>query len=162
MEELWKDLTGYKVSYQISNKGRLKSFFAGKCNILKGCINKRGYHSYLLSGVIGRRYAHRLVAQAFIPNPDNLPFVNHIDGNKLNNNVENLEWCTNDQNMKHASKTGLLKNRKPPYSIPFEKIELLRKLVRVDGLSQKKAYTIVGVSKSVANRVLHRGARATM
>lgn len=69
-------------------------------------INNRGYKTVRMDG--GKtKMIHRLVAEAFIPNPDNKPFVNHIDGNKLNNCLDNLEWCTNGENVKHAISTGL-------------------------------------------------------
>jgi len=71
-----------------------------------------GYYYVCLSknGKVRKFKVNRLVAQAFIPNPDNKPFVNHIDGDKLNNNVNNLEWCTQSENMLHAYKYGLRKS----------------------------------------------------
>lgn len=107
MKEIWKDIPDYD-GYQISNLGRLKSL---KRNIIMKC-NKRGdYNSIGLYNKDGykRFNIHRLVAQVFIPNPDNLPCVNHIDGNKLNNCVDNLEWCTHSENSKHAYNNNLLK-----------------------------------------------------
>lgn len=67
----------------------------------KGWINKRGYYSY------HKLRVHRLVAIAFIPNPENKPFINHKDGNPSNNNIENLEWCTQKENSRHSTDTGL-------------------------------------------------------
>lgn len=76
---------------------------------LNGQISNSGYLNYYLSynGIKKRHYAHRLVAQAYIPNPDNLNEVNHKDGNKMNNSVDNLEWVTHAQNIQHASDLGL-------------------------------------------------------
>ena len=78
---------------------------------LKPCI-RNGYLSYSLNleGKTKYYYLHRLIAQNFIPNPDNLPCVNHKDGDKLNNNIDNLEWCSYSQNNKHAFEHNLKQN----------------------------------------------------
>ena len=108
MEEIWKET---EISgYFISNLGRLKGR-SGK--ILKQRINHEGYYSLCLmpNGKNGKPKGikiHILVAKAFILNPENKPQVNHIDGNKLNNNVSNLEWCTGKENMQHAFKNNLV------------------------------------------------------
>ena len=112
-EEIWKDVKGYEGIFKISNTGKLirvkNSPNMPDNNVLKGEVTKFGYRQYhmRLKGVSKRLKAHRLVAEAFIPNPNNLPQVNHIDGDKLNNNVKNLEWCDQKHNNRHALATGL-------------------------------------------------------
>ena len=103
-EEIWKN-TEYD-GYIVSNKGRVKS----KNKILAQNDNGRGYLTIIMSinNHRFRRYVHRLVAKAFIPNPENKPEVNHIDGNKFNNHLKNLEWVTAKENMAHARETGLV------------------------------------------------------
>lgn len=78
-----------------------------------GNDNGKGYKNVniTINGIHKRMYIHRLVAMLFIPNPENKPQVNHIDGNKWNNNVSNLEWCTRSENIQHAFNTGLFNNR---------------------------------------------------
>ena len=80
-----------------------------------GMIDKCGYHEIMLNGKHYR--VHRLVAEAFIPNPNNLPCVNHIDGNKQNNSIDNLEWCTYSENIIHSFKNGLQKKIHNQYGI---------------------------------------------
>lgn len=117
MQEIWKDIIGYEGLYQISNFGNIRSN-----NILKKQrIAGKGYKSITLHKKGKRNYffIHRLVAEHFIPNPNNYPQVNHIDGNKTNNHVDNLEWCNNSQNMKHAYDNGL--HSKPKSVLQFDK-----------------------------------------
>lgn len=71
-------------------------------------VTQTKHNGYLVVGILGKQYrVHRLIAQAFIPNPENKPQVNHKDGNKLNNNIENLEWCTAKENIRHSWENGL-------------------------------------------------------
>ncbi len=103
MYEIFKDIKGYEGLYQVSNLGRVKSFNRGKERILKPCLDRYGYFHVTLSknGKQKGCTIHRLVATTFIPNPNNLPQINHIDGNKTNNKIENLEWCTAQENVTH-------------------------------------------------------------
>lgn len=105
MEEIWKDKKDYEGHYQVSNCGRVKSIKFGKEIILKQHI-RGGYYSVVLSknGILKIFKVHRLVAQAFIPNPNNLTEVNHKDENKLNNNVDNMEWCDRTYNNTYGTR----------------------------------------------------------
>lgn len=116
--EIWKDVAGYEGLYQVSNLGRVKSYaHLVKCRggyrtqpskILTNCYDGNYFHVTLFyKGKRNIFFVHRLVAEAFIPNPQNKATINHIDGNKLNNNVCNLEWATYSENGKHAFKMGL-------------------------------------------------------
>ncbi len=125
MKEIWKDIEGYEGLYEISNLGNVKSLartwnfrdygngkkqvIKSKEKILKTSISNSGYVLVGLSknNKNSLKAVHRLVAKAFITNPTNKPQVNHIDGNKLNNRVDNLEWCTNRENQIYAWRNGL-------------------------------------------------------
>lgn len=108
MKTEWKDIEGTDGFYRISNNGEVLSRYVGR--VLKGNTT-RGYkyYSLMIKGKQKSPKAHRLVAEHFLLNPNNYPCVNHKDGNKLNNNVDNLEWCTYSYNTRHSFEKGLQK-----------------------------------------------------
>ena len=116
-EEIWKPVPGYEGLYEASTYGRIRSierfvyhrrckrFQKRKSVILKPSISSRGYYT-IVFGINGTRKAyavHRIIAETFLPNPNNLPVVNHKDENKANNAVSNLEWCTQKYNINYGS-----------------------------------------------------------
>lgn len=115
--EIWKDINGFEGLYQVSNYGNVRSMYQSVQRILKLEKMRKGYlRTSLHHGEKRARIlVHRLVAQTFIPNPQNLPCINHKDENKANNRVDNLEWCTNEYNCNYGTRnlrTGLSR-RKP-------------------------------------------------
>lgn len=102
--EQWRDIEGFE-GYQVSNYGRIKSLKRGNGKILKPTHDNQGYLHVILSknGCIKNNLIHRLVAQAFLENPNHLPQVNHKDEDKTNNHVENLEWCDSKYNSNYGT-----------------------------------------------------------
>lgn len=123
--EVWKPVVGYEELYEVSNVGRIKSIgirpteqtplwqikLLKKSKINSQSLNKWGYLGVSLykNGLCKRFQVHRLVAMAFIPNPENKPQVNHVNGVKTDNVLDNLEWNTHSENLKHAFRIGLKK-----------------------------------------------------
>lgn len=124
MQEKWKYIKGYEGLYQASNLGRIKRL--SKANkdkrskeeiaehFIKGSIYNNKYTMINLckNGIIKRKPLHRIIAELFVKNPNDKPYVNHLDGNPQNNKAENLEWCTPLENVQHAWKTGLIDKEK--------------------------------------------------
>lgn len=102
---------GYEAHYGVDRFGNVYSLKGGKVVKRKLSVSKQGYYCVGLkdNDRIKNARVHRLVAEAFIPNPENKPYINHIDGNKKNNCVDNLEWCTPSENSRHALAMGMLK-----------------------------------------------------
>lgn len=154
MKEIWKDIKEYEGYYKISNLGVVKSLArnvydkdgifqrAKKENIKKQNLSTDKYYLVTLSrdGKNKTISVHRLIAQTFIDNPNNYEEVNHIDTNRVNNSIENLEWCTHQQNIKHSADLGKYKGRigklnsnygnKKLYYYYLENPEEIKKLAR--------------------------------
>ena len=141
IKEVWKSVVGYEGLYEVSDQGRIKAFAKtvnrGKCHrswkehFLKYGVDGNGYFRTNLArnGTNKTVKVHRIVAEAFLPNPENLPQVNHKDGNKQNNRVDNLEWCTQSENQKHACAMGLKRNDgefNNGHKLTLEQVEFVR------------------------------------
>ena len=156
LTEIWKDIEGYEGRYQVSNLGRVRSLSLGKIakfrrehegRVLKPYLTRYGYYLVdLYYDTKKKRHylVHRLVAQAFIPNPDNLPQINHKNEQKTDNRVENLEWCDNDYNIHYG--TGIAR-RSISQQKQIEQIDMQGNVVAVhDGIV--KASEATGISRS--------------
>jgi DNA-binding NarL/FixJ family response regulator len=114
MKEIWLPIPNYEGLYEISNLGRVRRLRGKDGTILKPFIDTHGYLIVTLSKNSQKKLIriHRLVALIFLPNPENKAQVNHIDGNKFNNRIDNLEWSTKIENQRHAERMGLAGRRR--------------------------------------------------
>ena len=154
--EIWKKINEFEGCYLVSNLGRIKSYkvsINGK--ILKSNTNRLGYIYFSLTKNLCLRSftIHRLVALAFIPNPENRPQVNHINGVKSDNRVENLEWATISENMNHAIKTGLKIAPKDfnHYNSKFKKEDIIN--IRESKLSESKLASFYLVNRATIGKI---------
>ena len=160
-----KQIENFK-QYYVDKHGNVYSKKTGKLKQLSPILTHYGYYEVQLSSPLDkfRAKVHRLVAECFIPNPNNLPQVNHIDGDKLNNCVFNLEWCTPKDNLKHARESGL-NNSKPTPNGRGEKnsrskltealvLEIRQKAS--DGFTHKQLGVEYGVAESTISGIVSR------
>lgn len=107
MKEIWKDVQNWEGLYQVSNFGNVRTLHYKKPYLMHPVIDKKGYARVSFVVKNSKKYfrygVHRLVAEAFIPNPNNLPCINHKDEDKTNNRVDNLEWCTVEYNNNYGT-----------------------------------------------------------
>lgn len=167
-KETWLDIKGYEGFYQVSNLGRIRSIDRISCGrnlkgrIIKQTKNKMDYMLCILSkeGKTSTKKVHRLVAEAFLVNTDNKPQVNHINGIKYQNNVENLEWATFSENQTHAYKNGLSissKGESHGRSKITEDIVLeIRNFYKEKNIGYKKLGDLFGLSKSNIRSIVKR------
>lgn len=147
MEEIWKDIPDYEGIYQASNLGNIKRIETQR--ILKKYVNKTNGYAYIHLSKHNKTKVlrvHRLIAKTFIENKNNKPYVNHKDGNKLNNNINNLEWCSQKENIQHAINV-LHKDYSKNVYIMIKKNE--KKVKRSDG----KIYNSIKEAKKDMNNM---------
>lgn len=174
--EIWKDVKNYEGLYQVSNLGNIKSLdrivetknrknYLRKGKVQKKSVNSFGYETvgFTVDSKTKIYRVHRLVALSFIENTENKPQINHIDGNKTNNNVNNLEWCTSSENQIHSVSTGLsnpsyplLKGSKNGRSLLKEEqvVEIRNKYIPYK-YSAKKLALEYNVSESCITHILN-------
>lgn len=173
MQEVWKDVVGYEGLYEVSNLGRVRSLdrvvahHAAGTAVRRGRMRKLSFDGNYFSVSLTKdlrtvtKRVHRVVAEAFLPNPNNLSDVDHIDCNKLNNNVGNLRWCTSAENTRYAMENNLMHWR--PFSERSEESRERsaaanrRPVIRSDGKWYKSttdAAKDLGVSRGAVSHVL--------
>lgn len=178
-KEIWKPTHVFSEAYEVSNYGNVRSvdrykmhntsktgqvFIEGQ--MLKQGLNHKGYSMVWLSYNSKKKSiaVHRLVAIAFVPNPNGLPQVNHIDGNKQNNHISNLEWCDNSQNQLHAYKLGLNYHRETAgrRKIPVKQFdkdthELLNEYESIADAARNSGLSPTGIRKAIYKETWKQG-----
>lgn len=162
MTEIIKDIKGFEGRYTISNLGIVRSIIGGKNIILKPSITKFGYARINLRKENERKvysyFVHRLVAGNFLANPNKLPEVNHIDSNRLNNNVNNLEWISREDNVRHSFLFGAKSNRgikNPNAKLIGEDVIAIRALHRTNRFSNTEISKLFFVSPSTIDNIVN-------
>lgn len=158
LKELWRNIDGYKELYQVSNLGNVRSFKYNTSRILKERINRRGYCYINLcqNGKYKSCSIHRLVAIAFLGKSDLT--VNHKDGDKENNLLENLEWLTHKENLNHAKENGLIKifgEDNPNSKLTEDNVREIRKLYQEKKTKVRSLSFKYNVSKYAIRQIIN-------
>lgn len=157
--EIWLPVVGYDGIYEVSNFGRVKSIRFGKTKVMKQS-NSHGYKTVELCVDRHRdcQRVHRLVAFAFIPNnaPDTKIFINHKDGNRSNNHVDNLEWCTASENIEHAYRVLQVAPR-PTYQSQPNQIKIIEENSGVEYFSIREASRQLNIKRDTIKRSINLG-----
>jgi hypothetical protein len=169
--EIWKDVAGYVGYYEVSNYGKVRSVdryvnnhkgerALRKGKVLTDTLDDKGYvrYTFRMGKSKKMKRGHRLVAEAFIPNPNQYTIINHKDGNKANNHISNLEWCTHRQNSQHAESMGLVNHVKGSNhhkaTITEDTVRAMRKLYAEGNHTQKQIAEEFSVHLSKAKHIL--------
>ena len=154
-KEIWKDIPNYEGHYQASNLGRVKSFKLGKERILKPRLDRHGYYHVVFSksGKVKKNKIHRIVMLAFVGESDLQ--VNHINGIKTDNRLENLEYCTPSENVRHAFDTGLMTDRKGENNNSAKLTRACVERIKYEhqGMLQKDIAKIYGIDQSLVSLI---------
>ena len=153
MEEIWKDIIGYEGLYRVSNKGRVYSI---RSNLfLKVTRTKKGYSTISLSYGKDKTFLlHRIIALAFIPNPENKPFINHINSIRDDNRIENLEWVTSRENNIHAYESERMKFGRIKTKLTIEQVKSLLKEIK-NGAEVKATGNKYGISRHIVSVLIN-------
>ncbi len=178
-KEIWKDVKGYEGYYSVSNRGIVKSldrvidhhgnglFTRKRKGIILSQYEHKGYFYLTLSlnGVRKKQLVHRVVASTFIQNPENKRTVNHIDGDKSNNNVDNLEWATSAENNQHAYDTGLFTTfgeNQPTSILKYDEVVKIRELHKTGKYLHRELAEMFGMSRRHIGNIVNNKRWATM
>ncbi|HJZ23679.1 MAG TPA: NUMOD4 domain-containing protein [Candidatus Babeliales bacterium] len=168
--EVWKDIIGYEGLYQVNNLGKIKTLSGfvrhnlyGKMKvnekIHKEYYTSRGYVRVNLrkNNKLKTHHVHRLVALSFIPNPNNKYQINHINGIKIDNKVENLEWCTNEENRIHAISNNLIKKGELLPQSKLKNNDIMKIFeFRNQGKTQREIAMLFNIGQQTVSRILLR------
>ena len=165
---IWKDVEGFEGIYKISNEGVVVGTprRGAKGGPIKRFETTNGYEHYHLykDGKLTQMYVHRMLAIHLIPNPENKPCVNHIDGNRMNNSLDNLEWVTYAENNEHAVRTGLVTNVGENHTkakLTDQEVREIRDLNRYKIYKHREIGEIYGVPRgTITSIVLYRTRKA--